>query len=352
MQPDASWTPQFHQAREAGRIELAQVESRTPKVTIDVEPRAPGVQVQFDGVSLDLVFLGVARPVNPGKHRVVAFAPGYATTDQSFELKEDDAKKPHREVLKLVKDASGGGAVVVPPDTGGGNNNTGNQGNGTPPPPPTTVITPPQKMDALSAIYLGADLGYMIPFGKLPTLLGGTIAMDEVAGGGASLGLQGGLRLRSFLIGVNYEGGFISRDTTTARTHYFGVQGSLSTKPEGVGFYAELGIGARLMTVSSDVSNLGVEYEGYDVRGGLGLSIRIAKGFRIIPKSTLSIGSFESTGNNGITRNETHGFLGLLAIGGQFDIVALSSPKPVITQAPPPTTPSGTSQPAQAPPAP
>ena len=54
--------------------------------------KTPGLQVTIDGQPLNAALVGVTRPIDPGTHKVVATAPGYAPTEQPFDIKEKESK--------------------------------------------------------------------------------------------------------------------------------------------------------------------------------------------------------------------------------------------------------------------
>ncbi|NOU32783.1 MAG: hypothetical protein HOO96_33170 [Polyangiaceae bacterium] len=341
-----NWPPQFLQAKEQGRAELAQVDARTPKLLIDVDPHPPGIRLQFDGAEFDPVFLGVSRPVNPGKHRIVAFAPGFATADQSVDLSEKESKK---QVVKLAA-ASGGGAVVPPgpgpgPGTGTGTGTTSDPNTGTAVNIPYNNVPQPivTNQEATTALYGSVDLGYAFVGGKVPNQRTPTTFetrdLKEISSNGFAMALGLGIRLRNILIGGLYQGAIISKGSTNnaAYTHFLGAQLGYLTRTDGVGLWLELAAGARIFSFDSAVVNDPASLTGFEVLGGIGLSLRLARGIRLIPKATLSFGTTTATGTSGsgfgsseISETAGHTLFGL-AVGGQFDIVALSKPP-----APPP----------------
>jgi hypothetical protein len=67
---------------------IERLETRVPKVVIDVATRPPGLVVQLDGVTIGEAAFGVASPVDPGPHAFEATAPGYATWRQSLVVPE------------------------------------------------------------------------------------------------------------------------------------------------------------------------------------------------------------------------------------------------------------------------
>jgi hypothetical protein len=56
-------------------------------VTIDVTPSS-GAGVVLDGTAIPMAAVGAKRPVNPGKHRVRAMAPGYQARDEIISVSE------------------------------------------------------------------------------------------------------------------------------------------------------------------------------------------------------------------------------------------------------------------------
>jgi hypothetical protein len=77
--------------------QLARLDKRLPRLTVRVVPDAPaGTTVARDGTTLGSVSLGVALPTNPGKHLVVASAPG--RPDQRFAI---DLAEGAQEVLDV-----------------------------------------------------------------------------------------------------------------------------------------------------------------------------------------------------------------------------------------------------------
>jgi len=65
--------------------QLAEVDMLLPRLTVRLAPEAPpDTSVSRDGTVLGQVSLGVALPANPGKHHVVASAPGRA--DRGFDV--------------------------------------------------------------------------------------------------------------------------------------------------------------------------------------------------------------------------------------------------------------------------
>ncbi|MEP7121905.1 MAG: PEGA domain-containing protein [Byssovorax sp.] len=79
--------PAFAKALADARKDLAALEPRVPSVTIVVKG-APSARVTLDGTPVPSAALGVARPVDPGKHAVRAEADGFAPAQSAFTVAE------------------------------------------------------------------------------------------------------------------------------------------------------------------------------------------------------------------------------------------------------------------------
>lgn len=83
----------FYDAQKGAGQELKDLEPRVPHTKVVVTPdKVPGLQVTIDGQPLNPALIGVTRPIDPGAHKVVATAPGYATAEQAFDVKERESK--------------------------------------------------------------------------------------------------------------------------------------------------------------------------------------------------------------------------------------------------------------------
>jgi hypothetical protein len=91
---------------------IADLEPRVPRLTIRLERRAPpDTKVTRDGVELGSASLGAPLPVNPGRHTVVATAPGRAAATKTVTLAEaqvlDLVVAPGAPVVKQEPGSSG-----------------------------------------------------------------------------------------------------------------------------------------------------------------------------------------------------------------------------------------------------
>jgi hypothetical protein len=91
--------PQDSQARHAERVSLAraQIEALQPKVptlTLALSPSAPaGLVIERDGVPLQGAALGVALPIDPGEHVIVAHAPGMPEERITVRIEAGESKR-------------------------------------------------------------------------------------------------------------------------------------------------------------------------------------------------------------------------------------------------------------------
>lgn len=99
----------FYSAQEQAKQELAQVSPRLPTIRVTTTPdKIAGLQVKVDDQAMNPALVGVARAVNPGTHKVVATAPGYAMAEQTVTLQEKDT----RDVPLVMQRGSGPVAVT------------------------------------------------------------------------------------------------------------------------------------------------------------------------------------------------------------------------------------------------
>jgi hypothetical protein len=346
--------PAFQQAVEQAKGELQGVEPRVPTVKIDVSPaNVPNMQVQLNGQPLNAALIGEPLPLDPGTHKILVFAPGYASNEQSVTLVERDKKS-----MSFILKPSGG--VVYGGTTGGNPNGPGDDGktpgggagnsDGTPPPPPP----PPdqwqtKRKPATSSILLGARLGVSIPTGDLwKDNLGNTYPVSDYASTGGAFALEGGLRFaRSFYIGIFLEGGSygkgnkaatgpVGTDTTTSQTSSaIGAVLAYISNPYGVGFYGEIGVDYRSISQKITVSGGGTSTDfteslsGAELVLGAGVHILLARTFRLIPKVSVGLGAFShpscdaSSGNCSIDESKfntaSHAFV-FIGLGGYYNI--------------------------------
>jgi hypothetical protein len=76
--------------------EASRVTARLPRIRIVIEPvtwrqTISSVQLEIDGQPESTAIVGLARPINPGKHTVRATAQDYTDAEQTFVLAEQDS---------------------------------------------------------------------------------------------------------------------------------------------------------------------------------------------------------------------------------------------------------------------
>lgn len=321
--PDA-----FTQAQQQGQAELPALRARIPSLRVTVKPgpqQVQNLQVNVNGVNMPNELLGIARPLNPGTYRFSAQAVGWATAAPiDVPLGEKEQKSVE---LTLQQVAGGGAAVVVAPPPGG-------QVAPAPAPyaPNPDKPTKPRSTSGptSSGLLLGLHGGALIPTGEV---LNNIKASDFAsAGGGGGVDIYGRL-VKMLLLGftVDYASlgapktvnGVVGNFDATQSTTYFGVNLGIIPNVDKVSFIGDLGIGSRTATrklTSTTGTTTEGSLTGLDFALAAGVSIP-AGPIRIVPKTSIGIGSFSSTKVNGSSSDVpsadrgTHAFifLGLAA---------------------------------------
>ncbi|HEX8790432.1 MAG TPA: hypothetical protein VF765_05730 [Polyangiaceae bacterium] len=321
--------PAFQSAIDQAKGELAQVEPRVPKVTVQVTPPpAQGSQPELviDGASVPFALVGEQIPLDPGTHTLQAKAAGYASQTETVSLKERDTKT----VALKLEPAQGGATVVAPPPAGGGApppppppyGSTASPG--TPPPPPPVVMeSAPQAVRPRSnvGILIGAHLGAVATSGKIDTNTG-TQNLNDLAAGGLGIGLDGGLRFaRHWYVGVQYDHTTYSPSTTnnnqfngySSHSDTFGLDFAFIVNPDRVSFYGTLGLQTRIYTLAIPGLNTDTFTSG-EFLAGAGIWIPLGHWFRLLPELTGGFGNFnvptDATGTG-----EGHAFFTLGLVG-------------------------------------
>lgn len=294
----------FSAAQTQGKAELQQVESRIPKVRIEVAPaNVQNVGVTIDDQPMNAALLGVDRPIDPGTHRIRVFAPNYAVQDKVVVIKE---KEPAKVVpFTLVPGVTG--ITYGPPP---GTLPAGAPG-GVPLGAPGTVViqqpmysspyavpmtqpyvmtprpwTPPKPHDWTSTGFMfGARLGAAVPAGDLSS-----------ADTGFALGAEGYFRFaHKWFTGIIVEHDFWGRNLAGTLA---AADIGFSTNPEGVGFTMDLFGGYRWFSSGVGSGEAGI---------GAGIWIAAGKYLRIVPRFEVSGGSVSAAGASG------SGYVALLA---------------------------------------
>jgi hypothetical protein len=286
--------PAFQAAVDQAKAELSQVDPRVPKMTVQVQPTGvQGAQMQIDGQSVSAALIGEPMPLDPGAHKLALIAPGYASTEQSVDLKEHETR-----TVTVTLNAIPG--ITYAPA-------------GTPPPPPAVTSDTPPPPPAIEApdegpaptrpssgLVLGLHVGFEGVSGKVPTPgASGFVSAGDVGNTGLDFGLDGAFRFaRRWLVGLtldraNFSNGSSldgSTSNASSNTTYLGVTGAYVVNPDHVSFYVELNLGARWYDVREPGASAAT---GGDLRklytageGGVGIGVWIPAGrsFRILPR--------------------------------------------------------------------
>jgi hypothetical protein len=304
--PDA-----FTQAQQQGQAELPALRARIPSLRVTVKPgpqQVQNLQVNVNGVTMPNELLGIARPLNPGTYRFSAQAVGWST---AAPIDVPLGEKEQKSVELTLQQAAGGAAVVVVPPPGAGRQ-------GAPPPPPYNANPDKPKPAATSGgptssgLLLGLHLGALVPAGDIgKDTAGNSVKASDFAsvGGGGGIDLYARLA-RMLLLGATFEyislgapskvGANIASGDVTASTTYVGINLGILPNVDRVSFIGDLGIGSR--SASQKIVAAGATFSDVSVRGlefeiGLGISIP-AGPIRIVPKTSIGLGSFTSATDN------------------------------------------------------
>jgi len=310
----AGANPDFVKAKNDATVELAALEPRIPKLRINVLPAGlQGLSVSIDNVVVPAALVGVARPVNPGVHKIIAGAPGYASAQTQVEVRE--RQQPTPEVTLTLtpgttQPAYGTGGPVY-------------TNNGYQPYPYNNWVPPrPRPIGSSSAILLGADVALSFPFGSVGPDKQQLFPDYNV---GFAVGVDVALRFaRSFVLGAFAQGSFFGgngSETYNGGTAFAagGVLGIMSN-PDGFGIYAEAGGALRTIAINGDPN--GTELTG-DVILGFGFQVK-AGSFRFIPKLNLFVGPNDE--------GQLHGFF-TIGLSGFWELPLDRPPPPQNTNA-------------------
>ncbi len=125
MQVVAGEPAVFARARSDAQQLAEELVTRIPSVQIQVEPAdAPQLLVKIDGTDVPVAAIGLPYKINPGAHRALANAQGFAESGQDFTIAEGEAQTV---TLTLVPSATQPVATQA----------------AEPPPPPVTYETTP-----------------------------------------------------------------------------------------------------------------------------------------------------------------------------------------------------------------
>jgi len=332
----------FVTAQRDAATELASVEPRIPKVTINVNP--PGVQglvVTIDGATMPNALVGVPRPVDPGTHTITAGAPGYGTAQQRVEVHERQTPIPE---VTLTLQA---GATTYNPNGGystggygnGGYTSGGYQAGGY---NPYGQWIPPRRRPEgpRTALLLGVDVAAVVPTGSFGTSGSGNDGdlNHDLGSVGVGVGGEVGLRFARFVyIGAVVQPSFFT-DSNNKSAFAMSVAGILGfmTNPEGLGFYGEIGGGIRYFEGEKNATSgspQSANATGEDVILGIGLQFK-AGSFRFIPKFEVEFGPHDDNLIGDI--GSFHAFINL-ALSGYWELplgVQHAPPPPPETPAP------------------
>jgi hypothetical protein len=335
-------TPAFQAAVDQARAELEQVAPRVPRLVVEVQAPtgATNLQLEIDGQSVPAALIGEPIPLDPGPHKVLAFAPGFSSSEQQVELKEQEKKTVSFALTAIpgATPAPGAGVAAVASATtatgvasppAGQASSTGTGGG----------VEAPKRSPR--SLLLGAHLGFEVPSGQVPSggvPTGGTGSPQKPAdassfgGGGLAYAFDGGIRFAGqWYLGVTLEhaqlgGGNLSGlppgDThASSNTTLLALVLGLVINPDRPSLYAEIGLGNRWFSYKEGSTAAGftsASYTSGEFTLGAGVWIPVARAWRLIPKATLSLGSFGPPADDKSAANLSHGFF-MLGLSGDYN---------------------------------
>ncbi len=314
--PEA-WTA----AVEDGRKELALLEPRVPKLRILAEPASPkDATLKIDETAVSAAVIGIARPVNPGKHHISLVASGFAPAEADVEVAESQSK----DVALRLAASPGAAATPAAPSAK----------------QPATAPSPEHR--SLVGFMGGLRLGAGIPTGTLlhtPGALGRDVSVSEAFQPGAGLELHLGVRIARYFTPVLYiEGESLSAGSglggnakikgTTAGALGLGL--IVGTPPGKLGGFGEFDLvpaDAFALTVTVAGRSCSATAKGSAIRFGGGAVFPFWTWLHLTPFVTAMLGRFTSVDAPSCTaadfphggidsgNRRTHGML-LLGVGG------------------------------------
>jgi hypothetical protein len=330
--------PAFQAAVDQAKAELQQVEPLVPKVTVTVDPKnVQNPQMQIDGVNVSGALIGEPLPLDPGQHKVLVFAPGFVSSEQTVTLGKRDAKtvgftlKPIAGVEYTTQPT---GTVVAPPP-----------GTTTepPPPPPPGVVTepgPPPPKRSSTGLLMGAHLGYVGFGGTVPAAdaMTNPYTTDKVGSAALGYGLDVGLRFaRQWYVGATFEHASFNKpsdpsqlntsnaaitDASSNTTMLGGLIGLIFTNPDHVSFLGGLGLGERWYSYTLTSVGQGSQSFNYSTAEFLiqaGIWIPATRWLRLLPEATFAFGNFSPADSSDPAGSQGHLFF-MLGMAGFYNV--------------------------------
>jgi len=328
----------FQAAVDQARGELSQVEPRVPKLIVQVEPpNVPGPQLQIDGQAVPAALFGEPFQLDPGPHKVLVFASGYMSAEQSVVLKERETRSLQVTLKPIAGVTYAPGTAPPPPLTAETPPATEPAPGIPPPPPPIVDANGPGAVKKKSkvALIFGVHLGLELPAGQIPSPNGTAINTTDASGGGFAYALDAGIRFARYgYLGLTLEhaglgGGKMPTNVDaaatglTSNTTSLGLVIGFIANPDRASFFAEGGLQARWYSLSwqDPAGSQSASYSGAELLLGMGLWLPVGHTFRLLPEITGGIGSFSSpnTASGSGSDSAGHGFV-MLGIGGLFNV--------------------------------
>ena len=174
MTLDASALPVHRKAQQEAATERQQLLPRLAQLTLVVSGDQDGLRFELDGRPLKAAMIGVALPVNPGKHHFEG-ARGEQRVDERFTLEEGEERQI--ELAAPAVTAAGTASATVSPTASARASAKTSAAPPPPPPPPPPLPPPPPPRDEAQGSRWQVALGWIaLGLGAGGVALGGVSA--------------------------------------------------------------------------------------------------------------------------------------------------------------------------------
>jgi hypothetical protein len=287
----------FHEAKTDGEAELAALEPRIGRLTIEVTPdNAADLTVAIDDKEVKVAALGVPRATNPGHHVVTIRAPGYEPVERELDLGE--GKSATVSVQLVAKP----GEVPPEPDT----NEDGESGKEEAQP---SGKQRRQWESGSMGFIVGAKLAGVMPLGSLET----DTPIGDYFGPGFGARVELGFRflkyigIKGFVGGSYHQPGqalidygqyFEVNSDSLVKQGEAGVSLLFTADPRRLGGFGELGVSIaqafswKLAPADGTCESI-AEYAGWAAHVGGGVNVPLARVFTLVPYGEFSFGQLK-----------------------------------------------------------
>lgn len=287
----------FHDAQREGEKELASLEPRIARLTVEVTPEdAAELSVVIDGKSIKVAALGVARATNPGHHVVTVQAPGYEPVERQLDLAEGKSATVSVELVQKPGE--------TPPEPTAVDKEVESEGEA-----PRRKGLRTWESGSMGFIA-GAKIAGVMPLGQLEQ----DTAMGNYFGPGVAARVELGFRFLKYIGIKGFLGGSYHQPGKSLNSYgeYFPVDSDVLIKqgeagvsllftadPRKLGGFGELGwsiaraFSWKLTPVDESCKSI-AEYSGWGAHVGGGVNVPLARLFTLVPYGEFSFGQLKN----------------------------------------------------------